>query len=139
MAFSNRGVGQKEIIMKALSITAREMKVVAIVLVNDTFHVKTKAFMKYFNIDSDLSHKEFEKIYIEILDSQFDGTLKNAPPELVSDALIVAMKGPHVKQRIFFMPYHEGVGDSIRWDEEEPEHEGEFMVLEDWWDAETVH
>lgn len=130
---------EKEMLMKAISETARLMNVIAIVLVNDTYHVDRGLFTKFFNLAPDLTDAEYEKIYYEILDDEFGGTLANAPKEIVSDALLVAMKGPHFKQRIFFMPYHEGVGDSIRWDKEQPEHDGEILVLEDWWDTETVH
>lgn len=139
-AMTFRNFQEKRILMRALSVTAREMGVIAIVLVNDTYHVNSKNFTKHFNLAPDLKYDEFKKVYIELLDSEFGGSLANAPKELVSDALIVAMKGPLFKPRVWFLPYHEGVGDSIRWDEEEPEHEGEIMMLEDWWDEpETVH
>jgi hypothetical protein len=125
---------EKAINMRALSQAARRMHVVAIVLVNDTYHVKIEEFAKRYGIPEGLNQKEFDEAYWGILDAQFDGTLANVPKDLVSDALLVAMKGPLFQQRIFFMPYHEGVGDSIRWDEEQPEHDAEILLLDDWWD-----
>lgn len=134
-----RNAHQKAIVMKALSLAARNMGVIAIVLVSDTFHVKVKSFSERFNIPEGLSWDEWQKIYREILDVQFEGSIANLPENLRSDALVLAMKGPMVQQRVFFMPYHEGVGDSIRWDAEEPEHEAEILMLEDWWDKTPVN
>jgi hypothetical protein len=134
-----RSKNEKAIFMRAMSLTARQMGVLAIVLVNDTYHCNTKKLAERYGIDPKLPYKEFRKVYLEILDTQFNGSLANAPDDVKSDALIIAMKGPIVPQRIFFLPYHEGVGDSIRWDEEEPEHEGEILMLEDWWDETPVN
>ena len=134
-----RNVEEKQILMKALSQTARRMGVIAIVLVNDTYHCNTKKLAERYGFDPKLPYEEFKKIYVELLNTQWNGSLANAPADLKSDALIVAMKGPIVQQRVFFLPYHEGVGDSIRWDEEEPEHEGEIYMLEDWWDKTPVN
>lgn len=130
---------EKDIVMKALSKAARSMGVVAIVLVSDTVHVNVAAFNKRYGIPEGLDSKEWEYAYYGVLDTFFEGSLQNVPNDLKSDALVVAMKGPVVQQRIFFLPYHEGVGDSIRWDAEEPEHDAEFLALEDWWDTTPVN
>ena len=131
---------EKQILMKAISLTARKMDVIAILLVNDTYHAKVKEFSEHYGIPvKGLSWKEWEVAYIGILDSQLGGSLANAPKHLVTDALVLAMKGPVVEQRVLVLPYHEGVGDSIRWDEEQPEHEAEILGLEDWWDKPLVN
>ena len=135
-----RSKNEKAIFMRAMSLTARKMGVIAILLVNDTYHAKVKEFSEHYGIPvKGLSWKEWEVAYIGILDSQLGGSLANAPKHLVTDALVLAMKGPVVEQRVLVLPYHEGVGDSIRWDEEEPEHEAEILGLEDWWDKPLVN
>lgn len=130
---------EKAVLMKALSCAAREMGVLAIVLVNDTYHCNSKKLAERYGLDPKMPYEEFKKVYVDILDTQFNGSLANVPDDLKSDALIIAMKGPIVQQRVFFLPYHEGVGDSIRWDEEEPEHEGEILMLDDWWTKTPVN
>ena len=130
---------EKHVLLKTLSKAARDMNVLAIVLVNDTYHCNNKKLAERYGFDPKLPYAEFKKIYAEILETQFGGSLANAPEELRSDALLIAMKGPLIEQRIIFLPYHEGVGDSIRWDEEEPEHEGEILMLDDWWDTTPVN
>jgi hypothetical protein len=130
---------EKQLLMKALSMTARTTHVVAILLVNDTFHARTEAFSKHYGIPEGLSWNEWEDAYRDILDTQLGGSLANAPKNLITDALVLAMKGPILSPQVFVLPYHEGVGDSIRWDVELPEHDAEILMLDDWWTETPVN
>lgn len=134
-----RSYDEKKILMTALSMAARTANALAILLVNDTYHARTEEFSKYFGIPEGLSWKQWEDAYRDILDTQLGGSLANAPKNLITDALVLAMKGPMLKPQVFVLPYHEGVGDSIRWDAELPEHDAEILMLDDWWDKTPVN
>lgn len=128
---------QKATMLKAITMTARQMNVIAIVVVNDTISVKIDKFSEHFNIPKDIGEREFEKIYSGIIDTQYDGVIHNLPPELLTDALCVIMKSPIFHQSVTMLPYHESVGDSISWDAETPLPEAEILMLDDWWDTDT--
>jgi hypothetical protein len=134
-----RSYEEKKLLMTALSIAARKTNALAILLVNDTFHAKTEEFSKHFGIPEGLSWDQWEDAYSDVLETQLGGSLANAPKHLLTDALVLTMKGPILKPQVFVLPYHEGVGDSIRWDAEMPEHDAEILMLDDWWDKSPVN
>jgi hypothetical protein len=126
---------EKQAMMQAISLTARSFGAVAILLVSDTRYVKCDDFTKRFNLPEDLSWDEWQQHYVEILDKHFGGEMANLPITLLTDAMVVAIKGPLVETKSYFLPYHEGVGDSVRWDDPDPHHDAQILMLEDWWDA----
>lgn len=133
-----RDAEEKNLVMKAISITAREMNVVAIVLVNDTMALDIPKFIERYALPPDISQPDFDKIYRHILDSHFEGSIANLPADVLTDALCVVMKSPLFPQFVCMLTYHEGVGDSIRWDEEVLQPDAEILSLEDWWDTDTT-
>lgn len=135
---------EKAAVMHALAKTAKEFKTQAIVIVNDVRWLKSDSFSAYFKLPKpgEISLEEWQQKYLEILNTRYHGTVANMPPELWSEALVVAIKGPYIKQRSLIEGYREGVGDSIMWDghplEEEFEAKGEVTtiinVLPEWWE-----
>jgi hypothetical protein len=66
---------------------------------------------------------------------RFKGYLGNAPKELSSEAIIVAMKGPRLDgPQVIAAPYERGPNDSIHWtDRHKSFTVPHFNLLPDWW------
>lgn len=133
-----KDLSQKAAMMKALSKTARASNVIAIILIGDTFTMSRKKFNEHYKVPENLTNDEWIDLYISIV-KDTGGNIANLPKELLTDAILVSVKGPAVREVAYFLPYHEGVGDSVRWDEPYPPDYTEIFLLDDWWDAVTVH
>jgi hypothetical protein len=130
----------KHTMMAALAFAAREASATAVVIVSDTRMVDLPKFATYFNIPTPemMDQEKWEVIYADVLEKQFGGNIQNLPKELLTDALIVAAKGPFVREHVLTTSYRESVGDTLVFGET-TSMGTKVMMLDDWWDALPVN
>jgi hypothetical protein len=123
--------------MKAVSEVARQMFCQAVALISDTRWVQEKDAVRVLGIPSiaEVGLEKYLDNYRRVVKERYAGYLGNAPKELFTDAIIVAMKGPRLDgPKQASASYKEGPQDSIRWlgpiTEEKIAH---FNLLPDWW------
>jgi hypothetical protein len=123
--------------MKAVSKTAQDMLCQAVALVSDTRWVEEDRIVKLLGIPplAEIGLEKFKEMYSHIIGERFGGYLGNAPKELFTEAIMIAMKGPRLNgPQAIFAPYEQGAKDSIRWLPPIKEHgTHHFNLLPDWW------
>jgi hypothetical protein len=123
--------------MKAVSETAREMFCQAVCLVTDTRWVEEDKAVKILGIPplSEVGMEKFTQNYQRVVTERFGGYLGNAPSELYTKAIVIAMKGPRLDgPQSIAAPYERGPNDTIHWlsylHKPKTIH---FNLLPDWW------
>lgn len=135
-----RNAKEKALMMEALTTQARKEKAAAVILVSDTRMVPPIDFDDYFQLPTLPTQMEWESRFLKIVDEQFGGRLDKLPEELLHDAIFVGIKGPHIPEQTFFLPYKEGVGDTIIWYELLTyQITGRIEGLDDWWDKPLIN
>jgi hypothetical protein len=131
---------EKRAMMDGLAFAAREQNAAAVIIVSDTRQVDLRKFLVHFNAPNadTATYEECEAFYLKILNEQFGGEMQNVPQELLTDALVVAIKGPFVEERVLSVSYRESVGDTVVFLETQ-DYGTKVMMLDDWWDALPVN
>jgi hypothetical protein len=123
--------------MAAVSKTARDMLCQAVALVSDTRWVEEANAVKVLGIPPSLESgiEAFQENYKRVMRERFGGYLGNAPRELYTEAIMVAMKGPRLNgPQVIFAPYDKGPNDSIHWLKPSTDlGTHHFNLLPDWW------
>ena len=126
--------------MRALCLTAKSVDALAVALITDSRWCDGVKFAEYFKIEPPTAatgekFEEYQRNYLKIL-NRYGGSIKNLPRQLWNEAVIIALKGPGIKPRMFMASYVEGRRDTVEWLPPKPPSESyEVMInlLPDWW------
>jgi hypothetical protein len=129
---------QKRNLMRALSLTARQVGAEAIALITDTRWTNSERISEYYNLPTvaQVGIEEFGRLYNKLRNERYDGEIKNMPREVWEEAVTVMMKGPGLTPQVRMAHYKEAANDGIEWLEEKTtnaDNRAEFMLLPDWW------
>jgi len=121
-----------------LQIAVENMRVskpAAALLQSDAWFARSDRFCEAFGIEQNLPFEAYQKAYLKILNSRFDGTQGNLPKELRGEAIFTVLKGPKVPEISRFIYYHGGAEGRFVLDESPvPEgYHGVCEILPDWW------
>jgi len=123
--------------MEAVSKTAKDMFCQAVALISDTRWVEEEKIVKVLGVRplAEIGLEQFQEDYTRIIHERYKGYLGNAPKELFTESIMIAMKGPRLNgPQAIFAPYDQGPNDSIHW-LAQPKETGahHFNLLPDWW------
>jgi hypothetical protein len=124
--------------MEAVSKTARDMFCQAVALISDSRWVEEANAVKVLGIPSreEVGMDKYLENYRRVITERYGGYLGNAPKELFTEAIMIAMKGPRMNgPQVVSAPYDKGPNDSIHWlpalTVSRMTHH--FDLLPDWW------
>jgi hypothetical protein len=130
---------EKAVMLAAITVAARDLHALAVVLVRDTREVDLDKFDRYHGLPEEPDFEKRRDRYAEIRASRYGGFMGEIPHELFTDAILVSVKGPMVEPEARFQYYKEGVGNSIIWGEQRIDPRVKVLDLQDWWDASPVN
>lgn len=130
---------EKEIKMQSFAAAARHTQAQAIALISDTRWLMSDLFTLHFGLPdvAKVGVEEFQKRYLTIMETMFDGQIKNLPRELWNEAVLVAIKGPKIEPQTRMESYNCGPNDSVVFTGDSPQSEMGTMqinIIPDWWD-----
>jgi predicted SpoU family rRNA methylase len=130
---------EKRIKMDSFAHAARQLQAQAIVLISDTRWTMSDIFALHFGLTSieESNVEEFRKRYSTILNTMFDGQIKNLPREMWNEAVMVAIKGPGIEPQTRMASYNKGPNDDVVFTGDNPHSEMGRMqinIIPDWWD-----